>query len=58
MQTNGPFSDKMPRKLVYCSPSVIRKIFIYKEDLAFDTSEKFIFSRSSAIPPVMSGIKF
>jgi len=43
-----------PRKLIFCSPSVWRKIILFKQTSLFKSADKFIYSRSSVIPEAFS----
>jgi len=40
--------------LIYCSPYIWRKIFLFKKSFVFKTSEKLIYSRSSVVPSIFS----
>jgi len=47
-------SKNNPRKLIFCSPSVWRKVILFKQTTLFKTADKFIYSRSSTIPGAFS----
>ena len=49
-------SNNRPRKLIFCSPSIWRKIVLFKQTSLFKTADKFIYSRASAIPEALSDL--
>jgi ribosomal protein S19 len=40
-------------KINYFSENLWRKIFLYKKNPIFKTSEKFVYSRSSSVPKIL-----
>ena len=40
-------------RLLFCSPHIWKKIFLFKKSFVFKTSEKFMYSRSSIIPTIL-----
>ena len=43
-------TKKYSRRILFCSTNIWRKIFLFQRNTIFKTGEKFIYSRSSAIP--------
>lgn len=39
-------------KILFCSEGIWRKIFLYRKNSIFKTSEKFMYNRSSVIPKI------
>jgi len=43
---------KKTRKILYCSPNLWKKIFLFRKNSIFKTSEKLFYTRSSIIPKI------
>nr|QCU82619.1 ribosomal protein S19 [Pseudourostyla cristata] len=41
-------------KLLYCAPTIWKKIFLFKKSFVFKAGEKFFHNRSSIIPKIYS----
>lgn len=42
-------NDKKTRHLIFCAPSLWRKLFLFQKNDVFKMKERFIYSRSSTI---------
>jgi ribosomal protein S19 len=46
-----------PSKLIFCSPFIWKKIYLYQKSIAFKKTEKKIFNRASTIPSIFSNFE-
>lgn len=49
-QRLGPLELASRRKLIYCSPYIWKKIFLFKQSFVFKGTERNIFNRASVVP--------
>jgi len=48
-------SHRLKNKLLFCSETIWKKIFFYKQSYVFKNQEKLIYERSSTIPKILIG---
>ena len=46
-------NNKLSSKLLFCSPNIWRKLFLYQKNTIFKTGEKFVYTRTSIVPQAL-----